>query len=177
MSHTATPTLAPDVMPIVNLDSLRLEPRPAAYAPAGMAAERFDARLARLGPQLGLTGLGCSVVAVPPRMRAFPFHSHRIDDELFIVLQGEGQLRLGEAVHPVRQGDVIGCPAGGPESAHQLINTGTRELRYLAISTQAPVEVCQYPDSGKLGVYADLPTGAFRFIGRENEPVDYWDGE
>ncbi|MBI5256069.1 MAG: cupin domain-containing protein [Burkholderiales bacterium] len=163
--------------PILNLADIALEPRPPEYRPTGAAAERFDARLARLTPRLGLTQLGCSLVAVPPRMRAFPFHSHRRDDELFIVLEGEGQLRLGEAVHPVRAGDVIGCPAGGPETAHQLVNTGTRELRYLAISSQAPVEVCHYPDSGKLGVFAELPTGAFRYLARENEPVDYWDGE
>lgn len=163
--------------PIVNLAELALQPRPAEYAPTGAAAERFDARLARVGTQLGLKQLGISVVAVPPRMRAFPFHSHRMDDELFIVLEGQGQLRLGEAVHPVKAGDVIGCAAGGPETAHQIINTGTRELRYIAISSQAPVEVCQYPDSGKLGVYADLPTGSFHFLGRDNEPVDYWDGE
>lgn len=174
MDNTLTSTVA---TPIINLASITLQPRPADYAPTGAAAERFDARLARLGQPLGLKRLGCSVVEVPPRMRAFPFHSHRMDDELFIVLDGEGQLRLGEAVHPVRAGDVIGCPSGGPESAHQLVNTGTRPLRYIAISTQAPVEVCQYPDSGKLGVYADLPTGAFYFMGRENEPVDYWDGE
>lgn len=163
--------------PIVNLEDIALEPRPPRFRPTGRAAERFDARLARLSPQLGLTQLGLSVVSVPPRMRAFPFHSHRREDELFVVLAGVGQLRLGEAVHPVRAGDIIGCPAGGPESAHQLVNTGTGELRYLAISTQAPVEVCHYPDSGKLGVFAELPTGAFRFLARENEPVDYWDGE
>jgi len=163
--------------PILNVATVALQPRPADYAPTGAAAERFEARLARLAPQLGLKQLGCSVVAVPPRMRAFPFHSHRMDDELFFVLEGEGQLRLGEAVHPVKAGDLIGCPSGGPETAHQLINTGTRELRYLAISSQAPVEVCQYPDSGKLGVYADLPTGSFYFMGRENGAVDYWDGE
>jgi uncharacterized cupin superfamily protein len=172
-----TTITANPIKPVLALADLKLQPRPAEYAPTGAAADRFDARLARLGPMLGLKQLGCSVVAVPPHRRAFPFHSHRMDDELFIVLEGEGQLRLGEAVYPVKTGDVIGCPSGGPETAHQLVNTGKRELRYLAISSQAPVEVCQYPDSGKLGVYADLPTGSFYFMGRENEPVDYWDGE
>lgn len=159
--------------PIVKLAEVALQPRPPQYRPTGAAAERFDARMARLGPLLGLSQLGCSVVEVPPHRRAFPFHSHRAEEELFVVLEGEGQLRLGEAVHPVRAGDVIGCPCGGPETAHQLINTGTRTLRYLAISSRAEVEICQYPDSGKLGVYA----GDFHAFARENAPVDYWDDE
>jgi len=29
----------------------------------------------------------------------------------------------------------IACPTGGPEVAHQLINTGATTIRYLALST------------------------------------------
>ena len=58
-----------------------------------------------------------------------------------------------------RIGDIIACPPGGPETAHQLINTGEGELKYLAVSTKLSPELCEYPDSGKFGVMADLVPG------------------
>ena len=73
-------------------------------------------------------------------------------------------------------GDVLGAPRGGPEFAHQL-NTGSETLKYLAISSKADTDVCEYPDSGKLGVGSKLPNGRFRFTGRVADMRDYWDGE
>jgi uncharacterized cupin superfamily protein len=120
---------------IVNIDTLELTPRPEAFAATGVAAEHFDARSARIGPRIGARLLGYNVTAVPPGKAAFPFHAHRVNEEMFFILDGAGELRLGAQVHPVRRGDVIACPPGGPEAAHQLRNTGSTELRYLAVST------------------------------------------
>ena len=84
---------------------------------------------------------------------------------------------------PVRAGDVIACPPGGPETAHQIENTSDKPLRYLAISTMAEPDVIDYPDSGKFLVKGQLPAGdgtrsaRFRFIGRQETSLDYWDGE
>lgn len=85
--------------------------------------------------------------------------------------------------HPIRSGDVIACPPGGKETAHQIVNTGSSELRYLAVSTKLSPEIAEHPDSGKFGVLAERPaaTGGkpqtFRFIGRECDSRDYWEGE
>lgn len=100
------------------------------------------------------------------------------------VLAGQGELRHGNRRCALREGDVIGCPAGGPETAHAITNTGLTELRNLAISSQDLPEICDYPDSGKFGIF-DAPTpGAaaaagppFRFISRPGQQLDYWDGE
>lgn len=92
-------------------------------------------------------------------------------------------MRIGEDTHPIRQGVVIACPAGGRESAHQIVNTGDVELKYLAVSTRLSSEIAVYPDSGKFGVLADYPPGpdgeprGFRFVGRVGESLDYWEGE
>ena len=104
--------------------------------------------------------LGYNITAVPPGKRAFPLHNHVVNEEMFFVLEGSGELRVGDATHPVRAGDIIACPPGGPETAHQLVNTGDAELKYLAVSTTLSPEVCDYPDSGKFGVsvYGDERT-------------------
>lgn len=170
-------------VPILNIADIQLKPRPEAHAPTGEAADRFEARTARVGAQLGAKALGYNVTAVAPGKSAYPFHSHRMNEEMFFILQGSGEVRIGAKTYPVRQGDFIACPAGGPQTAHQLRNTGAGELRYLAVSTLLSPEVADYPDSGKFGVYANFPAGSdgeptmFYFMGREGMQLDYWDGE
>jgi uncharacterized cupin superfamily protein len=169
--------------PIVNIADIELMPRPQEYAATGPAAERYDARMGLIAPVLGARQLGYNVTAVPPGMRAFPFHNHWANEEMFFVLQGTGELRYGDNCHPLRSGDVVACPAGGRETAHQIINTGTEELRYLAVSTQRSPDHVEYPDTGKFGILAKYPAGPdgkpqmFAFIGREEEGADYWEGE
>lgn len=168
--------------PILNIDQLEFIPRPPELAPKGELAERYDARMAWLGTRIGAQQLGYNVTAVPPGKRAFPLHSHRANEEMFFVLQGSGTVRIGSETHPVRAGDVIACPAGGPDTAHQIINTGSEELRYLAVSTKISPEVCEFPESGKFGVTAELAPSAggdartLQFIGREGDSLNYWEG-
>ena len=141
--------------------------------------DKFAAKLGRIGPMLGSTGLGCTLTVVPPGKRAFPFHRHHVIHEMFFVLSGTGEYRLGDATYLVRAGDLIAAPAG--REAHQLINTGLDELRYLSFSTLGEVDVVDYPDSGKMAVAAgiknvDMSTATYRAVGRV-AAADYWDGE
>jgi uncharacterized cupin superfamily protein len=165
---------------IRNLDELSFLSPGGASAPAGSAAERYGPLVAPVGSELGARMLGYNVVALPPGKAAFPHHSHRANEELFFVLQGTGEVRLGEARHPLRAGDFVACPAGGPESAHQIVNTGDVELRYVAVSTRLSPDVVEYPDSGKYRVLVqgdDPGQAAFDVVGRLDEARDYWDGE
>lgn len=166
--------------PVINIDAIELEPRPQAFLPPH-GTEKFDARLGDIGQHLGMRKLGCNITAIAPGKRAFPFHNHHVNDEIFLVLEGSGELRLGDEVHGVRQGDVVCCPAGGPETAHQFVNTGDVELRFLAISSMSSPEICEYPDSGKFAISALVCDGndkrTFRYAGREAASLDYWDGE
>lgn len=158
---------------IVNLAEAPLAPRPPEHQPTGPAAQRFDARLARLGPLVGCQQLGVSLMAVPPGKSAFPFHSHRANEELVVVLEGTGTLRLGAERLALKTGDVVALPAGGPQTAHQVINTGGGELRYLCVSTMVAPEVCEYPDSGKIAAYGP----ELYHMAVAAAPVDYWQGE
>jgi uncharacterized cupin superfamily protein len=134
---------------------------------------KFAAKLLPIAPALGAKKLGYNLTAVPPGKRAYPFHNHRSNEEMFYILEGRGEVRIGAETFPIRAGDFIACPPGGPELAHQIVNTGTGELKYLAVSTMQYPEVCEYPDSGKIGVLAD----SIRYVNRSDSQVGYWEGE
>lgn len=169
--------------PVINIADIVLEPRPPAFAPSGAAAERFEAKMGFIAPRIGARKLGYNLTAVPPGKSAFPSHNHHANEEMFFVLQGTGELQVGGNTYPIRVGDVIACPAGGKEAAHQIVNTGAEELRYLAVSTKLSPELVEYPHSGKFGVLAELPASddgtprRFMFVGRESDSRDYWEGE
>lgn len=146
--------------------------------------EKFAAKFGLMSRRIGSKNLGYNLTVVPPGKRAFPFHSHRVNDEMFFVIEGKGEIRIGEKTHQIRQGDVIACPPGGPESAHQIINSSDADLRYLAVSTNMSPEVAEYPDSGKIGVIIELEgsEGGMPDMWRlmmkgESTKADYWEGE
>ena len=97
---------------------------------------------------------------------------------MFLILEGEGELRFGEQRYPIRRHDVIACPPGGPDVAHQIVNTGTATMRYLALSTLSDVDACEYPDSNKvLVVTGQRADGGLRKMLRAENATDYYDGE
>ena len=145
----------------------------------------FAGKFGRISRRIGSQGLGYNLTVVPPGKRAFPFHSHRVNDEMFFIVEGSGEVRIGEERFPIRRGDVIACPPGGPETAHQIINTSDAELRYLAVSTTMSPEIAEYPDSDKKGVIMELegetesglPNMWRLMVKSEDTRVDYWEGE
>jgi len=145
--------------------------------------DHFAARIASIAPLIGGRKLGYRLVEVAPGKRAWPFHHHYVNEEMFFILEGEGEMRHGEGRHPIRAGHVIAAPPGSADQAHQLINTGARTLRYLAVSTMEQPDVFGYPDSDKFGVFVGAaPGGAkssrqFEFFGRRSNELDYWEGE
>ena len=165
----------PPASPVLRLDDLPLTPH--AHG-TGFAAGR-----AAIAAPLGAKHLGACLMEVPSGKAAWPFHSHHANDEMFVVLSGTGELRFGDQRHAVGPGMVAVCPAGGPETAHQLVAMGTEPLRYLAISSMREPDVMEYPDSGKVGVVAGTaPGGAkamrrFKASFRAADAVDYWEGE
>jgi uncharacterized cupin superfamily protein len=169
--------------PIINIADVELKSRPAGFAPTGGAAERYEARMGMVGNVLGSRKLGYNITAVPPGKRAFPPHNHQVNEEMFFVLEGTGEVRIGEITYPIRHGDIVACLAGGKEMAHVVTNTGNVDLKYLAISTKMSPEICEYPGTGKYSVFSETPAGAdgkpgvFRTVGREGQDVDYWEGE
>lgn len=137
---------------------------------------QFGAQLGSMTGLLGMSKLGCSLVVLEPGKRAWPFHLHYGQEELFVVLYGQGTLRYEQSQHAIRVGDVIFAPTG-EGTAHQIINTSNDQLKYLAMSSREDPEVCYYPDSGKYGSYSDGSDKALTFIAHHSADVDYWQGE
>lgn len=145
--------------------------------------EKFKAHTIDLSCLLPAKKLGYRVVKVDPGYRAWPFHSHRVNEEMFFILEGKGLVRIGEESFHITEGDVICAPAGGPENAHQIINNSDDTLSYICISTMEAPDIMEYPDSGKFGVFVGAAPGGpgedrtFSFFGRESSAVSYWDDE
>lgn len=55
-------------------------------------------------------------------------HRHVRTEEIYYILTGQGEMRVGEETQPVRPGDAIAIPPG---AVHQIKNTGPGELRFL----------------------------------------------
>ncbi len=150
---------------VINIDEVKLE-----HVEKG---DKFECNAVRIGPLLGAKDLGYSYDEVPPGKRSCPFHSHLAEEEMFYIVKGSGTLRYGDESRKIRAGDIICCPTGGPETAHQIINDSDGTLAYLSISTMMPAEVCEYPDSKKIGAFG----GGLRHMTNRTHALDYWTDE
>jgi uncharacterized cupin superfamily protein len=125
-----------------------------------------------LGNTAGSRDSGLCHVVLEPGQMSCPPHWHGAEEELFVVLDGAGDLvlltnDLVETRTPVVAGNVIARPPG-TGVAHALV-AGDAGLTYLAYGTRRPDEIAYYPRSRK----AWLGPLMVRV-----EPVaDYWDGE
>jgi uncharacterized cupin superfamily protein len=138
----------------------------------------YDTECAHLTPGTAASKLGASIDVLAPGKRSCPYHLHHAQEEMFVVLEGRGTLRVAGEMLPIEKGDVIFIPPG-PEYPHQILNTSDTPLKYLSVSTREQPEVCEYPDSGKFAASANGPDGKRRFeaLHRTGAGLDYWDGE
>ena len=138
----------------------------------------YDYQHARLAEGTAARQLGAGVDILAPGARSCPYHLHHAQEEMFIVIQGSGTLRVAGEMLPLVTGDVVFIPPG-PDYPHQIINTSDAPLHYLSVSTRETPEICEYPDSSKYSVWADGPAGKDNFasLRRSGGDLDYWDGE
>jgi mannose-6-phosphate isomerase-like protein (cupin superfamily) len=62
-------------------------------------------------------------------------HNSEIYEEMIITLEGEGELRVpNKGIFPVKFGKIALVP---PNTDHQMLNTGTKNLKYIYIATKA----------------------------------------
>ena len=132
----------------------------------------YDTQCGGLTDGSAAVKLGAGYDVLAPGMRGCPYHFHHAQEEMFVILEGAGSLRVAGQMLPVRAGDVVVIPPG-PAYPHQFINTSEAPMRFISISTQEQPEICEYPDSGKYQAYAP----GFRAGQRVAANLDYWEGE
>ena len=71
----------------------------------------------------------CDRVVVPPHS-TIGFHQHGNNEEMYIVLEGQGEMRIEEKEYLVKKGDMILNPAGGK---HGLVNNSQANIDLLVI--------------------------------------------
>lgn len=132
-----------------------------------------------LASSAGSRETGLNWIRLSPGRAGAPPHCHSEEEELFVVLEGEGTLELwpspvaeargtGREDVPVRAGHVVARPPA-TKVAHAF-RAGPGGMTLLVYGTSCPNDICYYPRSRKIywrGV---------GLIGRV-ESLDYADGE
>jgi uncharacterized cupin superfamily protein len=134
-----------------------------------------------LGAAAGSVRTGLNWDSLPAGAEGSPPHCHSEEEEIFVVLEGDGTLilwpsphahRLDPDVkheeHPIRAGHVISRPAG-TRVGHSFV-AGDKGMTYLAYGTRKPNDITYYHRSNKI---------FFRGVGliARLENLDYSDGE
>lgn len=99
---------------------------------AGERAPGIEGRFAR--KHLDSEQLGISYFRYAPGVRSPMAHSHREQEEAYIVVSGSGRIRLDDEIHELRQWDVVRiAPA-----TIRAIEAGDDGLELIAVGSARP---------------------------------------
>ncbi len=153
-------------------------PEPEAERPPAIVATRDvepnvrgGRRRRDLSAAAGSRWTGLKHLELEPGTLSGPPHCHSAEEELFVVLDGEGTLELFEDElqrHPVRCGSVVARPPA-TGIAHAF-RAGDGGLTLIAWGTREPNDICWYPRSNKI-YWRGVDVVA------RIEQLDYWEGE
>ncbi len=124
----------------------------------------------KLNGFLGAKNMGMDVRSLDPGSYSFPYHFHHNAEEIFVVLSGEMTLRSPEGLVIIKQGDVAFFETGAG-GAHQTYNHSNFPCRYLDIRSIPSMDVCEYPDTGKV-----LISTTHELFQKGND-IEYFEGE
>src|SRR5437016_2303937 len=99
---------------------------------AGGDVPGFEARFGR--KHLDSEHLGVSYFHYAPGVRSPIAHSHREQEEAYVVVGGSGRIRLDDEIHPLRQWDVVRV---SPEIV-RAFEGGEEGLEVIAIGADRP---------------------------------------
>lgn len=106
---------------------------------------------------------------LPPGNLSCPYHYHTDEEEVFVVIEGEAQLRQNGKKELISKGDIIFFKSG-EAGAHQIYNHSDKPFKYLDLSTNRDYGYCVYPDSKKVNI-------GNGHIYTEDDQVSYYEGE
>ncbi|AFY60896.1 cupin domain-containing protein [Synechococcus sp. PCC 6312] len=83
---------------------------------------------------LDLTSAEISLNNLPPN-KSIPFyHTHRVNEEIYIFVQGEGEFQVDQVMFGVREGTIIRVDPAGERCIRNI--SDTQDLCYIVIQSQ-----------------------------------------
>jgi uncharacterized cupin superfamily protein len=156
-----------------------LSPRPSTIVnvadlePVEHSSATLGRRVRYASREAGAVHTGLRHAEVFPGKLNAPPHCHSAEEEIFVVLEGDGHLLLweqeGVTEQPVRAGSIV-CRLPGTGVAHAF-RGGDEGLTLLMYGTRDPNDMCFYPRSRKLYIRG------LGLITRVGEQLEYLDGE
>jgi uncharacterized cupin superfamily protein len=127
------------------------EPRVVSISDVAEVAVELDGKTLShqrdIGRSLGSAAIGFRIQRVPPGKRSSLKHRHLFQEEIILVLSGEGMLLHGDRGFAVRAMDcVLYLPTDS--AAHTFENTGQTDLVIAAFGDRLAHEICVYPEKG-----------------------------
>ena len=130
-----------------------------------------------LGTAAGSRSTGIKQFVVEPGAINCPPHVHSAEEEIFVVLEGDGVALLYDCEEerpvarelPVRPGHVLARPAG--TAVAHAFRAGDAGMTLLAYGERRPQDVVYYPRSGKVSF------GGLGVMGKLQRVGDYWEDE
>jgi uncharacterized cupin superfamily protein len=136
---------------------------------------RYRQDAAECAGLIGLTGHNFDLCSIPPGKENFPLHRHDGNEELYYVVEGQGEVRTEQGTFAIATGDVLGFPPRY-QVAHAIRNTGDTDLRFLSFSDPAErLGMNDYPESGQRSESTAYGKRR-RFFLPERVNVGYWEG-
>lgn len=151
-------------------------PKPSARPESIVNVEDANGEEWRMGNDMGaltkelagqrslLAGLNLDVV--PPGLLNTAPHCHSAEEEVFVVLEGDGTLLLGDEEHPVRRGHVVARPPG-TRVAHAF-RAGDDGISVLCYGTREPNDITYYPRSGVVALRGIGVLGRIERVSRDD---------
>ncbi len=94
-------------------------------APVGRIAGRETRDLIN-SKTVGSKGISLRITDVLPGQTCNPGHIHTECEEVILILSGQGEIKIGDKVFPMRPGDAIYLPTG---LGHLIRNPGKETMR------------------------------------------------
>lgn len=82
---------------------------------------------------LDVTGCEISITSLPANTELPFFHSHKENEEVYIILKGHGRFQVDDKVFPISEGSVIRV---SPEGKRSMINLSNDDMVYIVIQAK-----------------------------------------
>jgi uncharacterized cupin superfamily protein len=136
------------------------------------ALESYD--LLTLLPRLSKTAdakhLAFDIRKLESGKYSFPYHFHHNAEELIMIISGSMTIRTPKGLKIANNGQLVFFEIG-ESGTHQFYNHDSIPCVYLDIKTTVGIDVCEYPDSGKINI------SPFNETYEKESQVDYNKGE